>query len=151
MDGKIRGSIVLLSEQVRLYVRARYINEGRTLGGKQLHTVSTDVETVAFGNVSAKEVSKAAQARKRRAKKKRFTADPGLLASLAHGGERFTSNELASLRKQAMLAIEQASELAGEPVHYCDAGLRTEAECWGTCKDNPVYQEVNDDYSTSNH
>ena len=145
MDGKMSGSIASLSEQVRLYVRARYISEGRVPSGKQpvKHTVSTDAEIVAFGDVSAKEVSKAAQARKRRAKKKRFVADPGLLASLAHGAARFTSDELASLREQAMLAIEQASELAGEPVHYCDAGLRTEAECWGTCKDNPVYQEVN--------
>jgi hypothetical protein len=76
------------------------------------------------------EIAKAHQKKKRAAKKKKkkekktsnVLSDEVLLASLHAGGRQVpTDEQLAELAEQARQAMQQASQLAGEPVAYIAA------------------------------
>lgn len=140
-------TITSLNEAVRLYVRARYISEGLSPGGVKLGgTLSTIGEMPQFGKKTQKELSKIARQRKRK-QEQETELSPELRESFK-SSETFTSDELASLRLRAVQALGHARKQLGASAHYCGAMIRLEDDCDRLCKENPIYEEINNDKET---
>jgi hypothetical protein len=123
-----------LSETVRLYASGLINHHGiRPFE----YPKKGDVKEVAFG------IEK--PVKKSRKKRRIFTAAPGLLASLHAGGRQVSKTQLAKLATDSLAAMQEADELAGEPVVYCCGKLRLRFIIGDvcTCKENLRYTIIN--------
>jgi hypothetical protein len=128
-----------LTEIVRQYSRA-LINY-YSIPPFAYPTTTTSMEGhVEFGRTTKKDVKK-----KRKKKKRKNIWGGERLRALLRQGKTYDDQELAKLAKQAKLAIQQASQLAGEPVIYCCGFLRIESrinyEC--TCSTSRRHKTIN--------